>query len=55
MMSLTPTFNQGLEQAGKLMEAVDSRNKGPKNLCSILHNRLKFSKISREDLLCMVM
>ena len=51
MASFTPIFNQELEQ-GKLMAALDSSNKGPKNARCNVHNSLKFSKISRKDLLC---
>ena len=38
-------------QQGKLMAAINSRNKGPKNArCNVL-NRLKFGKIFTKDLL----
>ena len=47
MTSFTQIFNQKLE-LGKLMAAVDSRKKGPKNVRSILRYRLKFGKISRK-------
>ena len=51
-MTFSPIFNQELEQ-GKLMAAVDSRKLSPKNVYTVvLCNRLKFGKMSREDLLC---
>ena len=49
-MSFSQILNQDLEQ-GKLMAAVNSRNKGPKTISSNVRNRLKFGKISRKDLL----
>ena len=51
MTSFTPILNQNLEQ-GKLMAAVNSRNKGPKNVSSDVRNSLKFGKMFRKDLLC---
>ena len=52
MMSFTPIFNRELEQ-GKLMAALNFfSNKGLKNALCNVRNSLKFSKISKKDLLC---
>ena len=51
MTSFSPILNPNLEQ-GKLMAAVNSSEKGPKNMSSNFRNGLKFGKISRKDLLC---
>ena len=51
MTSCSPILNQDLEP-GKLMAAVNSRNKGLETASSNFRNGLKFGKISRKDLLC---
>ena len=43
-MSFSPILDPDLEQ-GKLMAAVNSRKKGPKNMGYTVRNRLKFGKI----------
>ena len=47
----TPILKAELEQ-GKLVAALNSRNKGPKNARCNVRNRSSFGKISWKDLLC---
>ena len=51
MMSLSPIFNQELEQ-GKFLIRLIHGNKGKKNTPCNVSNRLKYGKITRKDLLC---